>query len=718
MGLRHLAASLLLGAAAVPAMAEDVHQPSAPGPRNSAKECALCHYRWVRDFEDGSGTVLAPYPAGKAVATSDMCLSCHDGSVVDSRARLADLRGHEIGAAPPDGVVLPEAFLLDEGGRVQCATCHTAHAVDDKKRAEETIFLRMSNRRSAMCRACHEGRNGGPEEGHHPLGKLGDVPESLRALGAKAGGGGDTLSCETCHTAHGSPFASLLVDRVDELCLHCHDDQLGHPVQVEPHEGQIPDDLLEDGAHLDPDGRVVCVSCHSVHDSPGASLLVRPEAELCGACHPEKSIVEGTTHDLSVSAPDEVNLDGLTVAEAGTCSACHLAHKPARAGASWTAGGATCMSCHDEGAFAESAALTGHMHPLGPIGEDGAEISCSSCHDAHDDAWPKYLRGDPEAVCGQCHDSALAVVGTLHDLRGDTEEETGFSLCGSCHVTHLGSSEWWTPETATRTRMTHLRTCESCHREGGSAAESPVRPGGHPLDELTCASCHDPHTWTTLQGELSEVADARTSFLRAPASPPDLCLECHEDQALVLQTDHDLVAYGSSAVNAEGRTPEESGTCGVCHASHGASEGPVLWARDMATEAGASRADGLCTDCHAPDGAAPRHVPEAAFHPADVLLTSRAASDGVREFPMFDPVSGSASDQGPLSCPSCHDAHRWDPASDQRGNGRDGNASDSFLRADSMALPCKDCHGTDSLYLYMYFHKATGRARPVGVNHE
>ena len=64
------------------------HSFAIEAPRNpdSAKECAICHYRWIDTFfVDGTGSDLVDYAADKVVAKPEICFSCHDGSVVDSR---------------------------------------------------------------------------------------------------------------------------------------------------------------------------------------------------------------------------------------------------------------------------------------------------------------------------------------------------------------------------------------------------------------------------------------------------------------------------------------------------------------------------------------------------------------------------------------------------------------------------------------------------------
>jgi len=156
---------------------------------NSAKACAICHYRWIDTFfVEGKGSDLVDYQAEKVVATPDMCFSCHDGSIRDSRARLDEDSGHKTNKEPPRHMKIPDIFPLDENGRMQCSTCHTAHGVPGGPDSGETIFMRTSNKNSAMCRMCHPAADGGMAAGNHPAGIMErEVPAKLVALGAVAG---------------------------------------------------------------------------------------------------------------------------------------------------------------------------------------------------------------------------------------------------------------------------------------------------------------------------------------------------------------------------------------------------------------------------------------------------------------------------------------------------------------------------------------------------
>ena len=69
-----------------------------PSQADTAKQCSICHYRWVYTFYvEHRDTPLAPLEEEKVVGTRDMCLSCHDGSVLDSRDRICNDPGHRVG---------------------------------------------------------------------------------------------------------------------------------------------------------------------------------------------------------------------------------------------------------------------------------------------------------------------------------------------------------------------------------------------------------------------------------------------------------------------------------------------------------------------------------------------------------------------------------------------------------------------------------------------
>jgi DmsE family decaheme c-type cytochrome len=83
-----------------------------------------------------------------------------------------------------------------EEGLIECADCHNAHgALRDRQ-------LRSTPDQDMVCLKCHSDKRGPFVFEHEPV---------------KADG------CQTCHTAHGSPYPRMLLTaRVNTLCLQCH----------------------------------------------------------------------------------------------------------------------------------------------------------------------------------------------------------------------------------------------------------------------------------------------------------------------------------------------------------------------------------------------------------------------------------------------------------------------------------------------------------------
>jgi predicted CXXCH cytochrome family protein len=513
---------------------------------NSAKGCAICHYRWVDTFFiEGRGSDLVAYTAQKVVAAPEMCMSCHDGSIMDSRARMTRGTGHKIGLPPPAEMKIPKPFPLDEEGKVQCATCHTAHAIPSGPDSEETIFLRTSNRDSAMCRECHPDRDGGLSKGNHPDGvvKL-EISKKLISLGAHAGKAENAIGCETCHTAHGSPRESYLIQSAmrSGLCLDCHTDKNiftpdgqtmpYHVLNVEPVKAQIPEGLIKLGAKFGDHGIVICQSCHKVHDNKLKRHLLLIEYDnrstLCLTCHPDQRYLADTKHNLIHTAPEERNLEGKTVAEAGICSACHLPHKPARIltkNPGFTS--QLCFSCHRKDQIAEKHSLTGRQHPLNIIAlatqdkekltlplfdENGiqnknGEMTCLTCHDPHrwqpdstkgeiksdvkGDRTTSFLRKPSPQICAECHQDKFYIANSKHDLHKVASEEKNIlnqtpsqsGLCGSCHLVHNAQETFlWARKLPYKSDNVIQDLCTGCHNEKGAAKQKVIKDYSHAVN--------------------------------------------------------------------------------------------------------------------------------------------------------------------------------------------------------------------------------------------
>jgi len=779
-----------------------VQPPSNP---NSAKSCAICHFRWIDTFFiEGRGSDLVDYTAEKVVATAEMCFSCHDGSIADSRARAYETSQHKTNVPPPDHMKLPDIFPLDEQGNMQCATCHTAHGVPSGPNSKETIFMRTSNRNSAMCRMCHPTMVNGPNAGNHPIDTdQQEIPRVLMDLGAQEGDGENQVVCETCHTAHGSPYENFLIKsgRDSSLCLVCHGDKNNltpegrkrpvHVVNVIPQKAKIPALLLENGARVGDNGEILCQSCHKVHNNkieqPFLLVARDDQSSLCLTCHSNKQSISDTQHNLLLSGPTEKNLAGKTVAQAGVCSACHLPHKPARK-LSGKADFATqiCLSCHSQGNVAEKTRLTGAQHPLDirpakeMVAADSAlplynesgfqdhtgKMACATCHDPHrwrTDAPPQtgggdsladrttsFLRKQAPQICRECHADKFPITGSKHDLakvapeakntKNQTPAESG--ICGTCHrVHHARKSYLWARALPAESRDVAADLCLGCHKGNGAAAKKVIRDPSHPVNMspsekglattlplfdtmgaisksgvVSCPTCHDPHRWDPLVNSREDhfklEGSSQNSFLRMENSPSArLCEDCHPAQGRVDKTEHDLVATAPSSKNVVGQTALESGTCGVCHFVHNGRSDIFLWARGFG--AGNNIMETMCNSCHSPEGPANSKVPPVYLHPREKIVKVKAQNKkGVPNyFPLFHGGTGKPVTAGNLSCPSCHNAHQWNPEIPAKGGGvnTEGDASNSFLRTPTAFTLCRDCHGKDAPFKIKYYHDPTKR---------
>ncbi len=526
---------------------------------DSARECAICHYGWVDTFFTGKrGTDLASLPARDTAAEADMCFSCHDGSTVDSRRKVHNDRRHQVGVTPSDKIKIPAIFPLDGEGKMNCATCHSAHGVSSEPGIEKTIFLRTSNRNSAMCTMCHVDKEGGPEKGNHPVNKTTlAVPDAIAAYGGYTGDDPNQVICESCHVAHGGFTDQRLVLPVDQpgtypvLCEACHGTSPGlnqdpqrnrfsHSVDVKPVDAEIPSswgsgEAVTRGAR----GELVCSTCHKAHSpSSNESLLsaTNKQDSLCLQCHAaQEKLIRNSKHDLRAMAPAAENSRGQTVSQSGPCSCCHFTHE-------------------GSGPFMWARAWSGEEKP--PVGV------CKSCHakDASAGEAPMPETGHPIGV--QPKDEKDTADFPLYSETG-SKDTKGAVYCSSCHNTH----RW---------------------------------------DPLNSAN----------KGSKDEKGDSSNSFLRAAGNNAGLCLGCHKEQEALLKTDHDLSQSAPAEKNLLDQSTGQSGICGGCHLPHGGN--PVLmWGRRL-PESDDPLMARLCLECHREGGCGAKKTIGKYFHAIDV----------------------------------------------------------------------------------------------------
>lgn len=176
-----------------------------------SKECLVCHVLWFDALKTDQKTLIEQRGSSIVIAGSmglasskEMCVTCHDGYIVDSRVMIVKGNPHHSFKKRPDELKLPEIFSLDSSNEIYCGTCHTLHDIKGRGEMGSTPFMRMENERSQMCIACHSGKTGQKKFTDHPF--LKEANNFPRLEAAKKGskfGPAQEIICESCHSAHG-----------------------------------------------------------------------------------------------------------------------------------------------------------------------------------------------------------------------------------------------------------------------------------------------------------------------------------------------------------------------------------------------------------------------------------------------------------------------------------------------------------------------------------
>jgi predicted CXXCH cytochrome family protein len=576
------------------------------------RECAICHITWLDAFrireEPGVEESWAPTLIEKTldvVANDEMCYSCHDGFVMDSRLRVWEGTGHSVGKKPSDKVVIPDGMPMNREGTVYCGTCHTPHGVGEKN-ADLTgsFFLRIENVDSNLCTQCHVSEQRDLRRRNHSVNVLGKAPltQEIYWLGGRLGSDARKIICQSCHTPHGK---STLLKPVEDssLCLMCHGekDNQGlflrtgrplHPVGIIPKGDLSGARVSRYGAKWGREGRIICLTCHGIHSGLDESLTLDPQmSSFCQGCHPDQGErVAAGKHSLEKTAPDLKNSEGETPGDSGPCRTCHKAHGWAHAGATEQDTPSTlCLVCHREGGTVEKLSVGRISHPvdvevkglgkeaaLVPLEANGKKLLvCSTCHDPHGDlpaieaplpkqgeaGGGKMLRVEKMTLCRECHLDQFTLDGTKHDLKEPAERmklEAHFGTapteqeCFPCHRVHNaeGPGLWFVSLPEPRSAFNQeesSRKCLTCHGQEafGKIREERGHPVGRPM---------------------------KTEYLPLP---------------------DDRLKLGRVALDSGG--VQDVVTCATCHLSHGAKnqDGSIT------LFAGGGFPDGeLCVACH------------------------------------------------------------------------------------------------------------------------
>ena len=424
---------------------------------------------------------------------SKMCLSCHDGSLalglVASRPATdpivmsfrtippgdTDLT-HDLSDDHPIGFrfdralfnrdgqlrnpdLLTENLPLGPHNRVQCTTCHDVHNNSLGK------FLRVPDRRSAICVACHDLR-GWPASSHATSGKptVGRrVDPTQRLTHQTVADNG----CADCHRIHSAPQRRWLLRfvREEDNCLNCHnggvarkniDSEIrkpsGHPVQRFAR-NHVPDE----NPRVAPP-HVECTDCHNPHAAAtqvisnvnrpglgqisetmrfvsGVNLAGRPirrsrfEYEVCFKCHGDniaRSAVRAIARQITQTntrlefQPGNPSFHPVIAPRRNPDVVSLLS--PWRTGSVMR-----CTDCHNSDAAGSGGALA----VRGPHGSiyDPILIDNYETNDFTAESPRSY------ALCYRCHDRA-SILGDASFPLHSTHILRGRAPCAACHDPH------------------------------------------------------------------------------------------------------------------------------------------------------------------------------------------------------------------------------------------------------------------------------------------
>ena len=725
-----------------------LYSPASALETSSKRDCVVCHIMWMDDFRTDKETLIEWQPGNVlmkdtqgVVSSEEICYSCHDGYVNDSRYIVWKYKRHKVFVKPSRNVTIPPDLPLSVKDEIYCGTCHSAHGLGAAPHGNVlgvTSLFRVENINSSLCESCH--RN----EAAYKLSN-------------------------------------------------------GHPIHTTTLE--VPDTLFRLGSIKAKDkNRIICQTCHKVHGAKGEKILIvdNKNSELCAICHEKQKTLIDTKHDLRLTLPDEKNIKQQSLSESGPCGACHTPHNSAgkrlwtRKLESGNPASQMCLTCHGEDTGYKTKRVGKYSHSINvePVSKatipaelplfsaDGTKnpagrVQCFTCHDVHrwdpnsltnkggkdaeGDASNSFLRisnSFSSTLCLECHINKKQLITSDHNLEVTAPEEKniqGFNTkvsgpCGACHIPHNAASNSLWAKNLSRDEDFVTQLCTGCHNKNGAAKEKVTGNYSHPVNvtsknailpvynsegnkttdgKIVCLTCHEPHTWDPNKSiPLSNYTfknmdgDATNSFLRMENFPSsELCKTCHAEKSLVDRTDHDLNVTAPDAKNLLGQTVKESGQCGTCHLVHNSPNKLKLWARPYgAIPVREDIINDLCTGCHSKGNIAEKKVPLISTHPEDKLINNimRNNKAAIDYAPIYD-KDGKEINVGNISCPSCHNAHQWNPLSNQKGTGKnlEGNATNSFLRNVSYNNICVDCHGMDALFRYKYFHNPAERVEQI-----
>ena len=505
---------------------------------------------------------------------SNLCLSCHDGTVAVGQSvpagtiqgapqvSGADLLGTNLSTVHPFNFKLPlqpAASLLPSvtatppstgslavrmyGGNVQCETCHTPHV---QNLDVSGAFLVMDNSESAICLACHVSTPTSPV---------------LTATHTHRESASATIASSQTRPSSNVSYNALTAWR-----------NSAH---------EQANNQVSKGANAGPHGtprRNGCASCHISHKAQAGGALLAPAAQVepnidptaqtCLNCHNGGTNVTPAIPDIYQEFTKKGHPFPPTSGTANT----HVLNEPTILDKNRHA---TCVDCHEPHASTKTLAFTSTTLRSSQNGVTG--VSAADGTTVVTPAVNQY------EICFRCHGTSigkqtLAQYGYLPTRLVNAADPLNLipqlaQTAGSSHpVTHDRSSSlpqpsllqyMWNLDGRTQGRVMGTRLlCTDCHnaddnREFGGSG--PNGPHGSQYDHILerryefseVASGSGPGT--TIQNLLPVVVDPGAN------GPYSLCAKCHN-----------LTNIMSNASFTQHSLHINAGfSCSVCHAAHG-----------------------------------------------------------------------------------------------------------------------------------------------------
>ncbi len=205
----------------------------------------------------------------------------------------------------------------------------------------------------------------------------------------------------------------------------------------------------------------------------------------------------------------------------------------------------TCLECHEDVISVEEFSNSVH-------GANG----CVACHIELLDI-DKHMEGElmPEPVkCVRCHkEETEQHYASVHQLNEIS--------CAICH-SEIHSQQAWNGD-----KRVAVAKCAECHDEAaeqfGPSVHGQSLEGGN-MDSASCIDCHNLH-------EIKEIGDPDDHEVRAFHT--DVCLKCHDDEALMEKNGITNIAVETYLESYHGKNyalgfPEKVAGCADCHTSH------------------------------------------------------------------------------------------------------------------------------------------------------